>query len=74
MANEECSRTAKMQTHFFMDMVHKRDLSVMISVLSCLFLHTADILFEEVKMRNGSILNNLVSAPWRVVCFEIWPQ
>lgn len=42
--------------------------------MSCLFLHTADTLSEEVKLRNDSILNNLVLAPWRVVSFELWPH
>lgn len=71
MANEECSGTATVQRHCFMDIVHKRDLWV---IASCLFLHTADILFEEFNLRNDSILNNLVSAPWRVVCFDIQHQ
>jgi len=46
---------------------------VIISVLSSLC-NTAVTLFKEVNLRNDSIANSLVLAPWRAVCFEIQPQ
>ena len=47
---------------------------MIISVSFCLSLHTADTLLEEVNLRNESIGNSLVLAPWRAMCFEIQPQ
>lgn len=46
---------------------------MIISVLSCLC-NAAVTLFEEVNLRNDSIGNSLVLAPWRAVSFEIQPQ
>ena len=54
-------RIARMQTHCFTNVVCKRDLQVMILVLSCLFLHTADTLLEEVNLRNDSIFQQFGS-------------
>lgn len=39
-----------------------------------LSLHTADVLFGDANLRDGSMGNNFASAPRGAVCFDTGPQ